>query len=79
MDKKVCVIGGGRWGKNHVKTLAGLDCLGGVCDSNLAALNEFQKQYPGIKVLEDFRPSLEYSSLYSRHTRRFYLLLLNLH
>lgn len=60
MSKKVCVIGGGRWGKNHVKTLAGLDCLGGVCDSNLVALSDFQKQYPGIKVFQDFNEALEH-------------------
>lgn len=60
MSKRVCVIGGGRWGKNHVKTLAGFDCLGGVCDSNLVALNEFKKQYPGIEVFQDFRDAVEH-------------------
>ena len=32
MNKKVCVIGAGHWGKNHIKTLANLDALGGIVD-----------------------------------------------
>ena len=34
MSAKVCVIGAGRWGKNHVRTLARLGALGGVVEPN---------------------------------------------
>ena len=34
MKKKVCVVGGGYWGANHIKTLDKLGSLGGVVDTN---------------------------------------------
>ena len=41
MDKKICVIGGGRWGKNHIRTLAGLGCLAAVVEADAARLKEY--------------------------------------
>ena len=38
MNKKICVVGAGRWGKNHVKTLSELQCLGGIVDANPSTL-----------------------------------------
>ena len=32
MNKKICVIGAGRWGKNHINTLSELGYLRGVVD-----------------------------------------------
>ena len=31
---KICVVGGGGWGKNHIKTLDKLGHLGAIIDSN---------------------------------------------
>ena len=31
--KKICVVGAGRWGKNHIRTLDSLGCLGGIVES----------------------------------------------
>lgn len=45
---KVCVIGGGRWGQNHVRTLNELGCLGGVCDVSADSLQRYEEQYPDI-------------------------------
>ena len=47
--KKVCVVGAGYWGKNHIKTLHELGFLGGIVESNQETLNAITKQYPHIK------------------------------
>jgi UDP-2-acetamido-3-amino-2,3-dideoxy-glucuronate N-acetyltransferase len=49
MSKKICVVGAGRWGKNHVATLDKLGSLAGIVDQNQAALDEFQKRHPGVR------------------------------
>ena len=33
-SKKVCVVGAGKWGKNHIRALSDLGALGGVVESN---------------------------------------------
>lgn len=38
MEKKICVIGGGRWGKNHIRTLSGLDSLAAIAEVSSARL-----------------------------------------
>lgn len=53
MKKNICVIGGGRWGKNHIRTLAGLGCLAAVVEADADRLREFTEQYPGIKGYTD--------------------------
>ncbi len=53
MKKKICVIGGGRWGQNHIKTLAGLGCLSGIVEANSGRLDELLKQYPGVDGYTD--------------------------
>jgi len=49
MKKKICVIGGGRWGQNHIKTLASLNCLAAIVETNPERLNELIKQYPDVE------------------------------
>lgn len=53
--KKICVVGGGRWGQNHIKTLFNLNNLGGIVESNPKRLKELLEQYPveGFTTLED--------------------------
>jgi UDP-2-acetamido-3-amino-2,3-dideoxy-glucuronate N-acetyltransferase len=48
MKKKICVIGGGRWGQNHIKTLANLNCLSGIVETNRERLNQLLEQYPDV-------------------------------
>ena len=36
---KICVIGGGKWGINHIKTLEKLSALGGVVDNDNEVIN----------------------------------------
>ncbi len=57
--KRVCVVGGGRWGKNHIKTLDKFHCLGGVVDSNRETLEAYQNQYSHVEVYEDLKHAVQ--------------------
>ena len=46
MIKKICVVGGGKWGQNHIKTLFQLGNLGGIVEANPTRLEELLTQYP---------------------------------
>jgi UDP-2-acetamido-3-amino-2,3-dideoxy-glucuronate N-acetyltransferase len=48
IDKKICVVGGGYWGNNHIRTLYEFGCLGGIFESNQEALNRFAEQYTDV-------------------------------
>jgi len=50
---KICVIGAGRWGNNHIKTLHSLGALGGVVENHEATRQERQIQYPDIPFFQD--------------------------
>ena len=54
-DRKVCVVGAGHWGKNHIRTLYELDALGGIVENNTVLLQEISKSYPNVESY----PSLE--------------------
>lgn len=41
----ICVIGGGRWGENHIKTLHKLGNLAGIVESNYERLKELEERY----------------------------------
>ncbi len=43
--KKICVIGGGRWGENHIRTLHEMGTLGAVVDMTAARLEELREKY----------------------------------
>jgi len=49
MDKKICVIGAGRWGKNHLSTLDKMGVLGGLVEANSNSIELYRKKYPDIK------------------------------
>ena len=50
--KKICVIGGGRWGENHIRTLHEMGNLGAVVDMNAARLEELKEKY-GMEIYTD--------------------------
>ena len=56
--RQICVVGAGRWGKNHIKTLNDLGCLGGIVESNQAVLKELGRQYPNAKTYADIEQAL---------------------
>ena len=55
MEKKICVVGGGRWGKNHIRTLFQMGRLAGFVESNQKRLDELLTQYPvqGFTTLDE--------------------------
>ena len=40
---KICVVGAGYWGKNHIKTLYDLGLLGGIVEENSKALESYRE------------------------------------
>ena len=55
MKKRICVVGGGRWGQNHIRTLHRMGCLGAVVDTDLKRLEELKAEYKvqGFLKLEE--------------------------
>lgn len=49
MDKRICVVGGGRWGQNHIRTLFEMGNLAGIVETNPHRLGELTSMYPGCK------------------------------
>lgn len=45
---KIAVIGAGRWGQNHIRTLYELGNLGAIIESSVDRVSELKKQYPNI-------------------------------
>ena len=43
--KKICVIGAGNWGLNHIRTLSELDALNGVVESDSNKLRHIQEAF----------------------------------
>ncbi|MFC1751837.1 Gfo/Idh/MocA family oxidoreductase [Thermoproteota archaeon] len=52
MINKVCVVGAGRWGKNHVRTLVKLGCLGGIVETDKHSRKALQTEFPGVPVFQ---------------------------
>ncbi|MDD3945927.1 MAG: Gfo/Idh/MocA family oxidoreductase [Bacteroidales bacterium] len=57
MKKNICVIGGGKWGQNHIRTLFQLGNLGGIVEANSERLTELLNQYP-VSGFTDFKDAL---------------------
>ncbi len=53
MKKRICVIGGGRWGRNHIRTLNDMGCLAAVVETDTERLHSFQIEYPHITGYTD--------------------------
>jgi len=58
MDKKICVVGAGNWGRNHIKTLHELGFLAGIVEANADVRAEFQEKYPSIKTFATVRDAI---------------------
>jgi UDP-2-acetamido-3-amino-2,3-dideoxy-glucuronate N-acetyltransferase len=55
MSKRVCVVGAGRWGANHIRTLDELGCLAGIVESDEATLRRIHDAYPDAAAFDDIR------------------------
>lgn len=58
MSKKVCVVGAGRWGKNHVRTLHELGVLAGIVDAREETLATLEQEYPEVTCLRTLDEAL---------------------
>ncbi len=56
---KLCVIGAGRWGKNHIKTLVDIGSLGGIVESNILVLEKMKEMYPGCHFFSNLEDSFK--------------------
>jgi predicted dehydrogenase len=52
---RIAVIGAGNWGRNHVRTIAGLGDadLAAVCDVDAQRRAQLARQYPGTTITDD--------------------------
>ena len=48
---KICVIGAGGWGKNHIRTLSELGALGGIVEADSHQRNKMIELYPDVNCL----------------------------
>ncbi len=59
MNKKVCVVGAGRWGMNHIRTLHGLGCLAGIVEADEDTRAGLREKYPEVKIFANLREAME--------------------
>lgn len=65
MKKKIIVVGGGRWGSNHIRTLIQLDCFAGVVEPDEKNQNILRQKFPDIKIFKNLKESfIDYSDGY---------------
>ena len=58
MAKRICVVGAGRWGKNHIKTLESLGWLAGIVETREETLRWFREKHPGVQTFASVSDSL---------------------
>jgi len=58
MNKTICVIGAGYWGKNHIRVLNDLGVLGGIVEEDTAVIKEVSRNYPKIKFYNKVESAL---------------------
>jgi UDP-2-acetamido-3-amino-2,3-dideoxy-glucuronate N-acetyltransferase len=58
-DKKVCVVGAGYWGSNHIKTLHELSMLGGLVEKDVDLREKAKNKFPEIKIFSDLSEALD--------------------
>ena len=60
---KICVVGAGPWGLNHIRTLQKIGSLGGVVDSDNSILESVKKQFPNcstyLSIDESFKKEFD--------------------
>jgi UDP-2-acetamido-3-amino-2,3-dideoxy-glucuronate N-acetyltransferase len=58
-QKRIAVIGAGRWGKNHIKTLHELGFLSGIVEADPDTRNVFKDKYPEAKTFATIRDAIK--------------------
>lgn len=52
-------MGAGKWGKNHIKTLASIKSLGGIVENDPKVRAYFKEQYPEVEVFPNIPMALK--------------------
>jgi UDP-2-acetamido-3-amino-2,3-dideoxy-glucuronate N-acetyltransferase len=55
----ICVIGAGRWGINHIKTLLKLGVLGGVVDIDIKKIKSIKERYPKVIFFDNLEEAFK--------------------
>ena len=58
-SRRICVVGAGRWGMNHIRTLHGLGCLAGIVEPDEDTRMECGKSYPGVKTFASIKDAIK--------------------
>ncbi len=58
MTKRICVIGGGKWGRNHVRTLAEIGALGGLVEPDADRRSALAAAFDGLPTFETLGDAL---------------------
>ena len=61
-SRRVCVVGAGNWGKNHIRVLNELGVLGGIVDKDESKLEYFGELYEKVELFSSLNSAL--SSLF---------------
>ena len=59
MKNKVCVVGAGNWGKNHINSLLQLESLGGIVESKKELRESFIRSYPHVNRYDHLNQALK--------------------
>ena len=57
-NPKICVVGAGSWGQNHIRTLQILNALGGIVERSKSIRQELKKQYSDCGYFESVQDAL---------------------
>tara|TARA_B100002051_G_C16709399_1_gene625766 strand:- start:625 stop:1605 length:981 start_codon:yes stop_codon:yes gene_type:complete len=60
-QKKICVIGAGRWGRNHIKTLYRMSSLAAVVESDKEVIRDLKKMYSDILFFSSIQETFSYN------------------
>ena len=58
-NRKICVVGAGNWGFNHIKTLYSLNALGGVVEPNEDNRNKVKNYFPETNIFSKIDDSFD--------------------
>ena len=58
INKQICVIGAGRWGINHIRTLDKLGVLGGVVEVDESKYAYLKDQWPNLSIFSRLKDAI---------------------
>jgi UDP-2-acetamido-3-amino-2,3-dideoxy-glucuronate N-acetyltransferase len=59
--RKVCVVGAGKWGMNHIKTLKKLNALSGIVEKNDELVDYLKTNYPDCLIFKDLDHAVKHN------------------